>query len=88
MAGSRKPHVEVHFSAMKGPDGNGMRSLTTTATPRGGQGGGPSFDREEEETFHPTMGHAVKHLKTSMAHCFENAPEKEAVGKALETEEE
>jgi hypothetical protein len=84
MAGSRKPHVEVHFGPLK----PGLESITTTHSARGGQGGGPSWDHAEEKQFHPTMAHAVKHLKSTMGHCFANAPEKEDVSEAESGEEE
>lgn len=50
---------EVTFRPAKG--GHSISS-TRFKTQRGGQGGGPSFDYNSEETMHPTAEHAAKHL--------------------------
>jgi hypothetical protein len=50
---------EVTFRPAKG--GHSI-SETKIKTHRGGQGGGPSYDFEREETMHPTLKHAQDHL--------------------------
>jgi hypothetical protein len=71
---AKKPEIlEVAFKPAKG----GVVSETRTRTPRGGQGGGPSFEHDSEQGVHPTMEHAVAHLKSSLGHCFGAAPEAE-----------
>ncbi len=58
MKGTKKLE-EVTFRPAKG--GHSISS-TRFKTARGGQGGGPSFDYNSEETMHPTAEHAAKHL--------------------------
>lgn len=62
----KKELVSVEFRPAKG----GMISRTNMKSPRGGQGGGPSYDHESEETVHPTMEHATAHMGKMMAGCF------------------
>lgn len=60
---------EVSFRPMKGGKKEaGIISHTRTKYDRGGQGGGPEADYESEERYHPTIAHAVKHLKSAFGH--------------------
>ena len=57
----------ISFERAKG----GLVSSAEHRTYRGGQGGGPEYDYDEEKTVHPTMEHAKAHLD-SMADCFDD----------------
>lgn len=57
---------EISFRPAKG----GAVSETRTEYQRGGQGGGPDVDYEHETAVHPTMAHAVNHLKNHLAEAF------------------
>lgn len=71
MANKGKREVEaVEFRPAKG----GVISETKTKVHRGGQGGGPDYDYEREETGHPTHEHAAAHLKKMLGHAFGQAP--------------
>jgi hypothetical protein len=58
--------VEVSFRPAKG----GVVSETRTETKRGGQGGGPSMDYDQETAVHPTAEDAHAHLDKMMAGCW------------------
>lgn len=65
----KKCSVEsIKFTPAKG----GMISQTELKTERGGQGGGPTHDYTAETTVHPTMDHAVAHMKAKLGHAFKS----------------
>lgn len=67
MAKSRKGEVRsVSFEPAKG----GLISRTAMRYHRGGQGGGPEYDHEEETAVHSTMKHAAAHLHKVLGHHF------------------
>jgi hypothetical protein len=59
-------------------DKGGAISETRTEYKRGGQGGGPDVDYDHETAVHPTIEHAVKHLKAKLGPAMgEPEPEPE-----------
>jgi hypothetical protein len=74
----KKPEMMgVRFEPAKG----GAISHTETRTRRGGQGGGPDYDHEDDKMVHPTIEHAQAHLADCLGGCFTG-------GKAEEPESE
>jgi len=72
----RKPgHVEsISFRPAEG----GLVSETTTKYKRGGSGGGPDSEYDRETGIHPTIEHAIAHLKETMGHHYKGGkPAKE-----------
>jgi hypothetical protein len=64
---------EISFRPAEG----GAISETRTEYKRGGQGGGPDVDYDHETAVHPTLEHAVKHLKKELGPHFHEEPEEE-----------
>jgi hypothetical protein len=58
---------EISFRPAEG----GAISETRTEYKRGGQGGGPDVEYDHETAVHPTLEHAVKHLKKELAPHFQ-----------------
>ncbi len=74
MMGKKMPergHKEVTGLRFK-PAENGLMSEMSHRTFRGGQGGGPDYDHGSTDTIHPSMHHAMQHLKKNMGHVFGN----------------
>lgn len=69
---------EISFRPAEG----GAVSETRTEYKRGGQGGGPDVDYDHETAVHPTLEHAVKHLKAALGPAFagQHAEEPEPEG--------
>jgi hypothetical protein len=59
------------------PADGGAISETRTVYKRGGQGGGPDVDYDHETAVHPTLEHAVKHLKKELGPHFQEEYEGE-----------
>ena len=59
------------------PADGGAISETRTEYKRGGQGGGPDVEYDHETAVHPTLEHAVKHLKKELAPHFQEEHEEE-----------
>jgi hypothetical protein len=60
------------------PADGGAISETRTVYKRGGQGGGPDVDYDHETAVHPTLEHAVKHLRKTLGPAFGDEEEAEA----------
>jgi hypothetical protein len=67
----KKELVSVELRPAKG----GVISRTNMKTSRGGQGGGPSYDHNSEETVHPTMEHMQAHIGKMMGMAFPKGAE-------------
>ena len=68
----KKGHREVESVSYR-PAKGGIISETRHKTFRGGQGGGPNFDWGSDDAVHPSMEHAMKHLKSMMGSVFGEA---------------
>jgi hypothetical protein len=68
-------------------DTGGAESETRTEYKRGGQGGGPDVEYDHETGIHPTLEHAVKHLKETLGPHFGNLKEPGPEEPAGESEE-
>lgn len=85
MAKGHKGEIE-HI--MLRPAKGGVVSSTSMKYKRGGQGGGPSHDYEEETRVHPTHEHLASHLKDVLGHVYEHAAEEEKEVKSGGKEED
>ena len=82
----QKGHKEIEsvsYRPVKGVDGeNGsVIARVSSKTARGGQGGGPMYDYNEDETALPSMEHVHKHMKKHLGSVFGVEPEDEGEGK-------
>lgn len=82
MASRKGETVGVEFKPATG----GIISTTHMRFKRGGQGGGPDFDHEHEEAVHPTMEHAVGHLRTTLGGVFGKSETEPVKGESAKEE--